>query len=74
MRNAKRTIRFTFEAGETTCAHAPGKFCRFVETRVFGFEWSCGLFERRLYDNGKGWLARCPECLEAEKRQNELAQ
>jgi hypothetical protein len=51
------------EMGESTCASAPGKFCRMVRTRSFGQKFFCALHETDLFDDEDGWLQRCPECL-----------
>ncbi len=58
-----------FEHGETTCATEPGKFCMFVYVRKFGMETVCHLFgneplDAHLEGAKKGWVARCPQCLE----------
>lgn len=64
----KSTI--TFEHGETTCAVTPGVFCRFLRAKRFGTDYVCGLYDDEPlwgHDSGEyqGWLARCPQCLNA---------
>ena len=60
-----------FEIGNTTCAVEPGKFCRFLKVSNFGSRYHCGLFldsyraAYPIFENDSGWLARCPQCLEA---------
>jgi hypothetical protein len=66
----KRKLKIIINAGETTCASLPGKFCK--QVRVVGLKgnYLCQLFDKALYDEDQGvtgWLQRLPECLEAEK-------
>lgn len=72
------TLQFKIDCGATTCASAPGKFCRYLGVRRFGTESICLLFSRedrrrgvqfaRVSDDGDpdGWAKRLPECLAAE--------
>jgi hypothetical protein len=50
--------------GETTCARAPGKFCRFCVARMDGSAPRCTFFDVYLYEEKDGWLKRCGSCLE----------
>jgi len=50
------------EFGETTCASAPGKFCRFVGAIRYGTLPICKLFAAELNADQNGWLARCDDC------------
>lgn len=57
------------EHGETTCAVGKGTFCLFLFTKHFGTRPVCHLFDDQPlfeHDEGqyKGWLARCPQCME----------
>ena len=67
-----RVLRIKIEAGETTCASEPGKFCQFVGVRGMGTQHLCLLFPSndssysRLEDRD-GWLQRLPECMESEE-------
>lgn len=56
-------VNLELEMGETTCASEPGKFCQMLRSRNFGTEFFCGLFEEKLFENGDGWLERCPKCV-----------
>ena len=67
-----RKLTILIEAGESTCASAPGKFCKQVYTKNFGTMFFCHLFNRELRDDkgqlsGEGWLQRLPECLSADE-------
>lgn len=60
------------ECGKTTCASEPKKFCKYIASQHFGQISVCTRFLTdyqftRLYDNGNGWVQRCPECLEKFK-------
>lgn len=70
----KRSLTIVIEAGETTCAREPGKWCRFVGSKAFGTRPLCMLFppEDGLgaaspLEDKDGWLQRLPQCIEAEK-------
>jgi hypothetical protein len=60
--------------GETTCARAKGKFCRYMGAYNFGQIPVCLIFRdtrgdyTHLNEDANGWLARCPECLESEMK------
>lgn len=56
--------KIEFEHGETTCAYAKGKFCKFLRTGGFGQKFSCGFFQVALFDDANGWLERSVECME----------
>lgn len=70
---SERILEFKIEAGATTCASEPGKFCRFVGTRKMATQYVCRLFPTAddsyspLKDRN-GWLQRLPECLAVELR------
>lgn len=64
-----RTVHLKIRAGEHTCAESVGVWCRFLLQDRTGWNPKCALFDKVLRDvNGgvTGWLARCPECKEAE--------
>jgi hypothetical protein len=63
----KHQLTIEIRSGYTTCAESPGVFCDWMTFQRF-HESSCRLFHRRL-DDVDGWVARCPECLEAEKQE-----
>lgn len=75
----KRRLAFVIEAGEATCASAPGKFCAYVRVSNFGSKWKCALFDLVRLREGEsgspheGWLLRRPECLEVEAKSKEDA-
>jgi hypothetical protein len=58
----KLKVTFKFEAGETTCAVEPGKFCKFCRADIRG-NGECVLFRVKLLDED-GWIQRCSFCLE----------
>ena len=65
-----KTIRLKIRAGEHTCAESVGVWCRFLRADLRGWNPECSLFGKILRDvNGgvTGWLARLPECKEAER-------
>lgn len=71
-----RYLQIIIDAGEKTCARAPGKWCRFMGSSHLGSNPLCLLFRdahgehRQLRDenNGvEGWLQRLPECIVAEQ-------
>lgn len=68
----KLTIINEIDAGEKTCASAPGVFCKFAGSRRFGTEAVCLLFtvpgtgSPRTLNTTTGWMLRLPECLAAE--------
>lgn len=63
-------IELEIDCGPTTCASAPGKFCRYVITYCFGTHFYCDLWgKEELQEDDRGWLKRCPECLAAEKKE-----
>lgn len=65
-----RTLQIKIESGENTCAIQKGLFCSFLMKSMNG-AWSCGLFGSELFDEKgglTGWLQRCNQCKEAEKR------
>lgn len=63
-----RRLTIAIDAGETTCAREPGKFCKYVGTAHFGQRFVCGLFPReKMIEDVGGWLQRLPECIAAEK-------
>lgn len=65
----KRKLSIVIEAGESTCASEPGKFCSWAGSRKFGQIGYCTLFNEDLDDKeGTSWLARLPACMEAEQR------
>lgn len=61
------------DCGETTCASAPGAFCKYVGTKSFGTKFVCMFFrqkngdETRLHDKD-GWLQRDVVCMKHFKR------
>jgi len=72
-----RKLTVLIEAGDTTCASEPGKFCKFVGSKRFGSVYVCMLFPESnpghkdsgtdtILKEKDGWLQRCPACLEAE--------
>jgi hypothetical protein len=66
-----RSLQIAIEPGETTCARAPGEFCRFVGTVGMGQRWVCRLFPatdgaHTNLEERSGWLQRLPECMAAE--------
>jgi len=82
-----RTLKIKIECGETTCASEKGQFCAHCLSQRFGTEHFCNLFSPYDTGGGKfrsraplevhgegpraGWLARLPECVEAEKAETE---
>lgn len=66
----KLAMILEIEAGETTCASEPGKFCHFIGATRLGLSAVCTLFRDeeghilQLFDKD-GWVQRCPQCLEA---------
>jgi len=67
-----KTIAFTINCGNQTCAESPGVFCEFVSTKRFGLEFVCALFPDNdlLYtklEEKDGWLQRCDACIRSEK-------
>lgn len=66
----KVKLTFDIECGEKTCAMEPGKFCRFLGSRMCGTISVCMLFPSNE-KNGSGtdlkdqdgWVQRCPACL-----------
>lgn len=65
----KRLLMIEIDAGETTCASEPGKFCPWFRTRVFGQIPVCGLFGMDLETSepdGRGWTIRARDCQDLE--------
>ena len=61
------TLQIKIEAGETTCAKEPGKFCQFFGTMRFGTFPICTLFpsDHDVFTELKekdGWVQRCADC------------
>lgn len=69
----KRKLTITLECGERACASAPGKFCQFMGTEMFGAVWVCCLFPDEVFGGNTvlkekdGQLQRCEACLKAEE-------
>ena len=64
-----KVVCIPIKCGETTCASAPGKFCRFLGGAKFGQVPVCRLFpsEAGSYtelDDSSGWALRCQACLD----------
>lgn len=55
-------MAFKFKCGKDSCFWDKGKSCYFFETRNFGTQYNCGLFDYPLYENGDGVIARCQQC------------
>ena len=80
------TLRLPIVAGKTTCAARAGDFCRFVGTTRMGSTYVCMLFPPNqtdecrngavtvLKENDKGWLMRCPACIEATEKPTRTSQ
>lgn len=64
----KRTLTIVIDAGATTCASKPGKFCPWCRVTSFGTKWLCGLFDHAPLKEKDGYLQRLPQCLAAEKK------
>ena len=73
-----RKLEIEIDCGDTTCASAPGKFCRFAGARRWGTVPVCLLFPDQNpsrqnvsghtgLDDKDGWVQRCQGCLDAEK-------
>jgi hypothetical protein len=64
-------LSIAIDAGEKTCARAPGEFCSQLRVQRFGSRFVCALFDRaELRDDngvlsGPGWLQRLPKCVES---------
>jgi hypothetical protein len=69
-----KTIHLPNDAGDRSCATAPGEFCRFLVTTNFGTRWRCQIFdpsdtrERSGLKEVDGWIQRHPGCLAAENQ------
>ena len=61
-------VEQTVRCGQWNCAVAPGDFCLWLRASHFGQAYSCGLFHERLRDEPDGWIKRCADCIEAEKK------
>jgi hypothetical protein len=73
---SKRVLEIKINCGDKTCASKPGKFCRFAGAKGFGTRPVCLLFrdndsnEVHLTEEiAGGWLARCSQCLRAERKE-----
>jgi len=76
---SERILKIKIEAGDKTCASAPGVFCPWMWTQRFGQERICHIFsERRLKDympleiGEDGWIQRHPDCIVAEVKVDKI--
>lgn len=62
-----KRLNIIFEAGETTCASKPGKFCEWLRTDMYG-RLSCQIFGplKTSKPDGRGWVLRHDNCIASE--------